>query len=98
MRNLEIYKDMREDTTNHQIYLKKVAIYIDRVRNYIPPDLLGELNRYRLTLDEFSLKFYDWDTNKFKREEFENYIDTFCIRIETIEMMKTMIGNKEENK
>ena len=83
MRNLEIFTDMRDQT-----YLKKVGIYIDRVKDDIPPDLLGELNRYRLTLDEFSLKFYDWDTNKFKHEAFENYIDTFCIRIETILMMK----------
>lgn len=87
MRYFEVYKDMHTGTTNHNVYLKKVGNYIDKVRDMVTPDLLGVLNGYRLTLGDFSMKFLDWDTNEFKQEDFNNYVDGFCIRIETILML-----------
>lgn len=87
MRNLVLYKDMHEGTENHNVYSKKVQKYIDEVKDKVPPDMMSILNSFKMNLGEFSMRFYKFDTNEFMKEKFENYIDKFCVIIETIQIL-----------
>lgn len=87
MRDLGLYKDLLEGTDNYNVFTTKVKYYIDNVRESINPELLAILKDYDLSYDEYCKRFFDFEKEKFKIEDFNSFITSFCDRIETIEFM-----------
>lgn len=96
--NSEMYMDMTVNTDNFNTYSQKVKKYIKDVEdNYNLPECVKGLlhTMYDISYTEFCMRFFDFDDEQFKMDDFKLFIMGFCSRIETIQMIGVQKENKE---
>lgn len=91
MRDLGLYRDMSENTENYNVFNTKINHYIDYVNELIPENMRNILSQYNISYEEFCKRFYDFENNKIRKEDLNRFIESFCDRIETIEVMSGIL-------
>lgn len=91
MRDLGLYRDMSENTENYNVFNTKINHYIDYVNELIPDNMRNILSQYNISYGEFCKRFYDFENNKIRKEDLNRFIESFCDRIETIEVMSGIL-------
>jgi hypothetical protein len=85
--NYDIFYDLTTETENYNIYAKKINKYINDLKGKVNNEVISALKNYEITYDDFCMRFYDFDKEEFKKKEFENFINGFCERIDTVYLM-----------
>ena len=91
MRDLGLYRDMSENTENYNVFNTKINHYIDYVNELIPENMRNILSQYNISYEEYCKRFYDFENNKIRKEDLNRFIESFCDRIETIEVMSGIL-------
>lgn len=91
MRDLGLYRDMSENTENYNVFNTKINHYIDYVNELIPENMRNILSQYNISYEEYCKRFYDFENKKIRKEDLNRFIESFCDRIETIEVMSGIL-------
>ena len=85
--NYDIFQDLTTGTENYNTYVEKLNKYIKELEGKVNKEVIASLKAYEITYEDFCSRFYDFDKEEFRTNEFENFINCFCERIDIIYLM-----------